>query len=226
MQYINNNTPLRKNMERKFITDELIKVANALDEMGLNKEANSLDKIARKIVVSKADHYELPATYKEDIEHYKYLITNFQSEADPNRKKEWAQEATWFLQDVQKANSKLYTDRQKSAFIDQAAAIRNSIYGNLNDNLLNDKLAMVLKTSPYNLSQGVIYGTEDTKGFTDYWMSSVQPVFEIDNPNIAKWISNKFLIYKKQLLANNAKAEADKKASEPSWWQKTFGEKK
>jgi hypothetical protein len=28
-------------MERKFITDELIKVANVLDEMGLVKEANN-----------------------------------------------------------------------------------------------------------------------------------------------------------------------------------------
>ena len=37
LQYINNNTPLRKDMERKFIIDELIRVANVLDEMGLVK---------------------------------------------------------------------------------------------------------------------------------------------------------------------------------------------
>lgn len=36
----------------KNLVNELVKVANSLDNMGLNKEANSLDKIARKIVVS------------------------------------------------------------------------------------------------------------------------------------------------------------------------------
>jgi hypothetical protein len=211
----------------KDLVSELVKVANSLDNMGLNKEASNLDKIARKIVVSEAAHYDLPKTYKSAIDHYKYLITMFQQEANSEKKKEWAQEATWFLQDVQKADSTLYTDSQKSTFIDQAAAIRNSIYGNLNDNVLNDKLAMLLKTSPYLVSQGVIIGTEDIKKFTDFWMTQIQPEFEIiSNRNIAKWLSSKFLIYKKQILANNAKAEADKKASEPSWWERTFGGKK
>ena len=36
----------------KDLVNELVRVANSLDNMGLNKEANSLDKIARKIVVS------------------------------------------------------------------------------------------------------------------------------------------------------------------------------
>jgi len=42
-------------MEKRFIADELIKVANVLDDMGLTKEANSVDRIARKIVVSEND---------------------------------------------------------------------------------------------------------------------------------------------------------------------------
>jgi hypothetical protein len=211
---------------KKDLVIELIKVANSLDNMGLNKEASNLDKIARKIVVSEAGHYNLPKTYKESIDHYKYLISMFQDEANSEKKKEWAQEATWFLQDIQKADSSLYTDSQKSTFKDQAAAIRNSIYGNLNDNVLNDKLAMLLKASGYAVSQGVILGSEDIKVFTDYWINNIQPEFEISNRNIAKWLSSKFLIYKKQLLGNNAKAEADIKASEPSWWEKTFGGKK
>ena len=75
-------------MERKFITNELIKVANALDEMGLNKEANSLDKIARKIVVSenpsgwdinnseRAKYVsERTGKYSLDIERYKSLYS-------------------------------------------------------------------------------------------------------------------------------------------------------
>jgi hypothetical protein len=60
-------------MKRKFITNELIKVANSLDEMGLNKEANSLDKIAQKIVVS-----ENPSMYSR-----KYI--KFQSTGGPEK---------------------------------------------------------------------------------------------------------------------------------------------
>jgi len=73
LQYINYNTPLRKDMEKKFITDELIKVANALDEMGLTKEANSLDKIARK-VISQTTAPEPEGDYAKDIQTYKKLL--------------------------------------------------------------------------------------------------------------------------------------------------------
>jgi len=51
----------------KNLFSELIKVANVLDEMGLVKEANNLDKIARKIVVSETTLYG----YAHDINVYK-----------------------------------------------------------------------------------------------------------------------------------------------------------
>jgi hypothetical protein len=120
----------------------------------------------------------------------------------------------------------MYTNEQKSAFMDQARAIRNSIYGNLNDTALNDKLAMVMVTGPFDIENGNIKSSMSVSQFTDFWMRQIQPQFDLTNSNIAKWLSSKFLIYKKQILANNAKAEADKKASEPNWWQKTFQGKK
>jgi hypothetical protein len=213
-------------MERKFITDELIKVANALDEMGLTKEANSLDKIARKIV-AEVREFALEG-YQQDILTYKSLINIFQSTSDPTYKKEYAQEATNFLRNVQKADYKMYTNEQKSAFMDQAAAIRNSIYGNLNDKALNDKLAMAMKTGPFEIENGVITSSfTNVSEFTDFWMQQVQQQFDIyNNSNIAKWLSSKFLIYKKQILANNAKYKAEQQAKEPNWWQKTFQGKK
>jgi hypothetical protein len=60
-------------MEKKFITDELIKVANALDEMGLTIEANSIDKIARK-VISQTTVPEPEGDYAKDIQTYKKLL--------------------------------------------------------------------------------------------------------------------------------------------------------
>ena len=60
-------------MEKKFITDELIKVANALDEMGLTIEANSIDKIARK-VISQTTMPEPEGDYAKDIQTYKKLL--------------------------------------------------------------------------------------------------------------------------------------------------------
>jgi len=190
----------------------------------LNKEANSLDKIARKIVAI-VDEFPLEG-YQKDILTYKSLINNFQLASDPTYKKEYAQEATNLLRDVQKADYKMYTNEQKSAFMDQARAIRNSIYGNLNDTALNDKLAMVMVTGPFDIENGNIKSSMSVSQFTDFWMRQIQPQFDLLNPNIAKWLTSKFLIYKKQILANNAKAEADKKASEPNWWQKTFQGKK
>jgi hypothetical protein len=206
-------------MERKFITNELIKVANALDEMGLNKEANSLDKIARKIVVSETTLYG----YKSDINAYKaYFIPGIR-----DNDQDYKQKATDIFNAVMKDRSGMYNDRQKEAFRDQAESIRNLVYGNFDIETSNDNLARYMETSPYfPNSNGVIFGTADIGEFTNYWINQIQPKFNINNPNIAKWLSSKFLIYKKQILTNNAKEEADKKASEPSWWEKTFGGKK
>ena len=73
LQYIDINKPLRKDMEKRFIADELIRVANVLDEMGLTKEANSIDKIARK-VISQNTVPESAGDYAKDIQTYKELL--------------------------------------------------------------------------------------------------------------------------------------------------------
>lgn len=56
----------------KDLIIKLVKVANNLDEMGFSKEANHLDKIASKIVVS----FTSTGIYKDDINQYKVLFLN------------------------------------------------------------------------------------------------------------------------------------------------------
>ena len=60
----------------KRLLSELVKVANSLDVMGFKREANSLDKIARKIVSQDATTSEPVPTgiYKDDIGTYKTLL--------------------------------------------------------------------------------------------------------------------------------------------------------
>lgn len=93
----------------KNLVSELVKVANSLDNMGLNKEANSLDKIARKIVVSKV---ESSSYYKSNILKYKQLI---------GEKK--LPEAYSLKSDV--LNSNVLNTNQKAAFEAQASRIIN-----------------------------------------------------------------------------------------------------
>ncbi len=130
LQYININKPLRKDMERKFITNELIKVANALDEMGLTKEANSLDKIARKIVVSENDSLykveneseakrleQRTGKYRVDIWRYKSLYYYGYKQQASNLYNSVVN--AWF--------NNPYSDLQKKQFNLQAERIRADI---------------------------------------------------------------------------------------------------
>jgi Fe-S-cluster formation regulator IscX/YfhJ len=61
----------------KRLVSELVKVANSLDVMGFNKEANSLDRIARKILSQDTTTTTEPTptgVYKDDISTYKKLL--------------------------------------------------------------------------------------------------------------------------------------------------------
>ena len=161
--------------------------------------------------------------YADDIQTYKAYFKSGIKYNDQTYK----QMATDIFNAVMKDSSGTYNDRQKEAFRDQAESIRSLVYGNLNIESSNDNLARYMKESIYFPNfNGVIIGTHDIGIFTNYWINQIQPKFNISDQRIAKWLSSKFLIYKKQILANNAKADADKKASEPSWWEKTFGGKK
>jgi hypothetical protein len=132
-------------MDKKEIASGLLKIANTLDNMGLIVEANNLDKIAKKIVVSKNPEVNLlslgqalsiPVTgnYKEDIVNYKKLLSSYYSHERNN---------TLNNDDLQKfktlVNKFISTVKQKyegdqySAFYNQAKRIQYDLENNLSD---------------------------------------------------------------------------------------------
>ena len=190
----------------KNLVSELVKVANSLDNMGLSKEANSLDKIARKIVVSKV---ESVSDYRTDIEFYKSLFLNRR-----------LQDATDLFNSVMKNND--YTNEQKGAFKDQAEGIRNRYYVGYDAQTGEDKLTNLLNDGGFTILQpGVLDPYTDLKLFTEYWISSIQPKFSNDF-RIKNWLSKKFLLYKKSVLQAQ-KRKKEQEDSKKSWWQRTFG---
>ena len=190
----------------KNLVSELVKVANSLDNMGLSKEANSLDKIARKIVVSKVIS---GGDYKTDIEFYKQLFL------DQN-----LQNATDLFNSVMKNND--YTNEQKGAFRDQAEGIRLRHYGGYDPESGDELLTKLLNDGGFEVVQpGVLDPYTDLKLFTEYWISRIQPQFS-DDLRIKNWLSSKFLIYKKQILQAQ-KRKKEQEDSKKSWWQRTFG---
>ena len=193
----------------KNLVSELVKVANSLDNMGLSKEANSLDKIARKIVVSKV---ESSSDYTADIQFYKNLFRD-----------NLLHSATDLFNSVMK--NKDYTNEQKGAFKDQAEAIRLRHYGGYDADTGEDKLTKLLNEGGFTILQpGVLSADTDLKQFTDYWINNIQPKF-IDNtsdPRYVNWLSKKFLLYKKSVLQAQ-KRKKEQEDSEKSWWQRTFG---
>ena len=190
----------------KNLVSELVKVANSLDNMGLSKEANSLDKIARKIVVSKVIS---GGDYKTDIEFYKQLFL------DQN-----LQNATDLFNSVMKNND--YTNEQKGAFRDQAEGIRLRHYGGYDPESGDELLTKLLNDGGFEVVQpGVLDPYTDLKLFTEYWMTRIAPNFS-DNLRIKQWLSKKFLLYKKSVLQAQ-KRKKEQEDSKKSWWQRTFG---
>ena len=191
----------------KNLVSELVKVANSLDNMGLSKEANSLDKIARKIVVSKV---ESGSDYRTDIENYKAFFKNNQ-----------LQDATDLFNSVMKNGN--YSNEQKDAFRKQAKAIRLRHYEGADPESGDEYLTKLLNDGGFTILQpGVLHSFTDLKEFTDYWMTSIVPKFS-DNPRIKQWLTNKFLLYKMGLL-QKLKRYKEEEDSKKSWWQRTFGE--
>ena len=202
----------------KNLVSELVKVANSLDNMGLSKEANSLDKIARKIVVSNT--YRI-TNYKDDMDWYKTYFIASTNYSDENERAGAKQRATDVYNAVMSDRTGIYSDAQKEAFKDQANAIRSLAYGNFDNEEANDLLVKYLALSGFTISNGVIDGNTDIKEFTDYWISRIQPQFS-DDLRIKNWLSSKFLIYKKQILQAQ-KRKKEQEDSKKSWWQRTFG---
>jgi len=208
LQYMSNNTPLRKDMERKFIIDELIKVANVLDEMGLVKEANNLDKIARKIVVSvnpsgwdissseDAKYVsERTGNYSKDIERYKSLYSAG-----------YKQEASNLYNSVVNAWFKNpYSDLQKKQFKLQAERIRSDIDSRIID--INEEVNVGRKFSlnEYLYKAGItdyngklLPTIKDKQTLRKLWLSKLPEYFPYyfdnsnTNPRVRKQLSNTF----------------------------------
>ena len=132
-------------MNKREIASGLIKLANTFDNMGLMQEANIVDRVAKKIVVSAnpvinllslGQALSIPVTgnYKEDIVNYKKLLSSYYSH---ERKK------TLDIDDLQKfktlVNKFISTIKQKyqgdqySAFYNQAKRIQYDLENNLSD---------------------------------------------------------------------------------------------
>lgn len=191
----------------KDLANEIIKVANSLDELGFVKEANSLDKIAKKIVVSY--YYSPTGNYKDDIENYKSIISDFQTEEYAANKKIIARDATKFLNSV-----KMYGDydlETTKAFLEQAKNIRNEIYGGLDGTKLNDKLFMLLK------KHGIIDNDFDEFTLSDIWNSKIAPEFDLQNSNENRWLASKYNILLEKIKRKNKPKKGPSPMISPSF---------
>jgi hypothetical protein len=157
----------------------------------------SLDKIARKIVVSY--YYSPTGNYKEDIENYKSIISDYQTEEYAANKKKIARDATKFINSV-----KMYGDydlETTKAFLEQAKNIRNEIYGGLDGTKLNNKLFMLLK------KHGIVDNENDVNvdefTLSDNWRLKIEPEFAPQNSNEIRWLASKLNILLEQIKKKN-----------------------
>ncbi len=182
----------------KDLATKLIKIANKLDDIGYYHEANSLTKIAQGFDLS---YSMIPyGEYKTDIDNYKQIILKFQNLKDTNQMdfeiNQVARDATNFLNMIK--SSQRYTSQQKEIFLLQAKNIRNEIYGKLDGDALNNKLNQLL------ISKDMVDSYQNSKyklsDFRNLWKENIVPRFETTNPNIGKWLTNKFNLYKTKIL--------------------------
>ena len=181
----------------KDLASQIIRVANSLDIMGFVKEANSLDKIAQKIVVSY--YYSPNGNYKEDIENYKSIISDFQTEEYAANKKIIDRDATKFLNLIKTYGD--YDLETTKAFLEQAKSIRNEIYGGLDGTKLNDKLFLLLKKNSILDNHNNINVDELT--LSDKWRLLIEPKFDKQNANKARWLASKYNILLEQIKEKN-----------------------
>jgi len=121
---------------KKEIVDKLIKVANNLDSLGYMREANIVDRVAKKIVVSANPEYiskvsldeaarlKFTANYVDDILKYKKLSFLYFKLNSENKLKDMQLIGAYkkSLLDAVKKTQK-FTSEQKIAFLAQAERI-------------------------------------------------------------------------------------------------------
>ena len=157
---------------KKDLIIQLVKVANNLDEMGFSKEANRLDKIARKVIslvaVPKPEY-----DYTKDIQTYKKLLYE-----NPNNNKP-AQE---FLNKVNQAN--YLTTQQTMTFNAQVERlIHLSKLPEDQRSEINEKIYKTVKN--YDLDKPDIDETTFEKNWTNSKLNKV-PGPGLDTYNILK----------------------------------------
>ena len=172
---------------KKELAVNLIKIANHLDSQGFIKEANSLDKIARKIVIS-ADYSTDPAgNYNTDIKNYQDMVKAKKNERG------WAatlidNQMNAFIQKI----PQLYQSPQKEAFLLQAKNIKHSLENNLDTQQLNTKLYSLLRSNGIIAKSNNSLMYTNIKFFRDAWIRYIQPEFNLQNPAEVQWLINKF----------------------------------
>lgn len=150
-------------MNKDLIT-QLVKVANNLDEMGFSEEANSLDKIASKVVLSAnpvvrdlSKGIERTGNYATDIQNYKSLFNSAFYNGDERVSKPYPkmlQYATNLYNSVVNDPRSPYTKQQKEAFKQQAARIRLNIENNQEDVNAND--GIIEGEKKYSLNDSLV----------------------------------------------------------------------
>jgi len=122
-------------MDKKDLASGLLKIANTLDNMGLMEEANIVDRVAKKIVVSKnpevkfLKNNEIPSAvtgnYLTDITNIKNMLYTAFKDVNKNQRKNPDQNlisrAETLLNLVQ--NSDKYTKQEQKVFGLQASRI-------------------------------------------------------------------------------------------------------
>jgi hypothetical protein len=172
---------------KKELAVNLFKIANHLDSQGFIKEANSLDKIARKIVISLEYNTDPAGNYNIDIKNYQDMV-----EAKKNERAFAAtlidNQMNAFINQIKES----YKSPQKEAFLLQAKNIKHSIETGLNSQELNTKLFPLLR------SKGIVDKTTNKLVFTNRemfrskWIDLIQPEFNLKNQAEAQWLTNKY----------------------------------
>ena len=129
----------------KNIINNLIKVANNLDSLGYMEEANIVDRVAKKIIVSqytKIDHNKakeigMTGVYMTDITNYKNLVYSAYRDKDGKFQSKPCREhlmyANNLLKAVQEDLNENYDALEKKAFEIQADRILHDVKGNWTD---------------------------------------------------------------------------------------------
>ncbi len=129
----------------KNIINNLIRVANNLDSLGYMEEANIVDRVAKKIVVSANPEVDIlsfgqalsiPVTgdYAKDILNYKKLTKSYKQHFDEKTLNNDDQDKfKKIIERFLKKIKNIYDDQHYNAFYNQAMRIRYDIDNNLED---------------------------------------------------------------------------------------------